>query len=159
MRLPDLCKVSDSHAQRTILVVDDQESVRKSLEHLLGLAGYKVIGAESGREAIALAAAEPVDGALIDVHMPVMNGFDTCLGLQDQAHMLGRELRVWFMTGALTRDVGRRCADLGALEVFAKPFAYTAFLARLEHGFLSVLPPRPPTTMPAGESASTNTPP
>ena len=159
MRLPDLCKVSDSHAQRTILVVDDQESVRKSLEHLLGLSGYKVIGAESGRVAIALAAAESVDGALIDVHMPVMNGFDTCLRLQDQAHMLGRELRVWFMTGALTSDVRRRCADLGALEVFAKPFAYTAFLARLEHGFSSVLPPRPPTTMLAGESASTNTPP
>lgn len=146
----------DSHAQRTILVVDDQESVRKSLEHLLGLSGYKVIGAASGGEALALAAAESVDGALIDVHMPVMNGFAACLRLQEQAHMLGRELRVWFMTGALTSDVNRRCADLGALEVFAKPFAYTAFLARLEHGFSSVLPARPLATTTAGASAGTN---
>ena len=120
------------------------------------MSGYKLIGAESGLS-LALAADESVDGALIDVHMPVMNGFATCLRLQDQARLLGRELRVWFMTGALTSDVRRPCADLGALEVFAKPFAYTAFLARIEHGFSLAPPACPPTAMTAGDTAGTNT--
>ncbi|MDP3073816.1 MAG: response regulator [Opitutaceae bacterium] len=140
--------------QRTMLVIDDQHSVRVSLVYLLRLSGYNVIGADSGANAIVLAATESVDGALIDVHMPVMNGLETCVRLQAQARTLGRELRVWFMTGAFTGDLERRSARLGALGVFAKPFECPSFLARLEAGFSSPLPSLPSTTVDDGASSS-----
>ncbi len=127
-----------------MLIFDDQPGVRTSLEYLLRRAGYRVLSAESGPAAIALAERESIEGALIDVHMPVMNGFDACVRLQAQATSLGRELRVWFMTGGFTSDVVRRGAELGALGVFAKPFDFSVFLARLDHGFASPVPFMPP---------------
>lgn len=67
--------------QRTLLVVDDQHGVCVSLSFLLSGVGYRVIAAESGRTAIALLDSELIDGAIIDVHMPGMNGFETCVAL------------------------------------------------------------------------------
>ncbi len=130
-------------SRRTLLVIDDQTSVCTSLAYFLELANYRVLTAESGAAALALAEQHSIDGALIDVHMPVMNGFDTCLRLQGQAQTQGRALRVWFMTGAFSRGFERRSADLGALGVIQKPFNHPAFLARLEEGFSSPLPPVP----------------
>lgn len=129
--------------RRTLLVIDDQRSVCVSLAYFLELANYRVLKAESGEAGLALAEHEAVDGALIDVHMPVMNGFDTCLRLQSQAQVHGRALRVWFMTGAFSSDFERRSADLGALGVIPKPFDHPAFLARLEEGFSSPAPSVP----------------
>lgn len=74
------------------------------------------------------------------LHMPVMNGFETCLRLQAQATALGRTLRVWFIAGAPTRLVERRAVELGAFGVFSKPFAYPAFVEQMAQGFSSPLP-------------------
>lgn len=124
-----------------MLVVDDQHSVCVVLAYFLELGGYRVLTAESGHAAIGVAEREMVDGVLIDVHMPVMNGFDACLRLQAQARALGRELRVWFMTGAHSSGVERRGAELGACGVFRKPFDHATFLTQLGHDFSSPLPP------------------
>ncbi len=143
-----------STAQRTMLVVDDQHSVCMALAYFLEWSGYRVLTAESGLAAIATVEKEPIDGALIDVHMPVMNGFDTCLRLQGHARSLGRELRVWFMTGAHSTVLERRGAEVGAFAVFRKPFDHSAFLARLEHDFSSPLLPLPATTSAEGDGVS-----
>lgn len=137
-----------------MLIVDDQQSVRDVLQSLLGRAGYRTFGVESGREAIALAAIESIDGALIDVHMPVMNGFDTCLSLQSQANSFGRPLRVWFMTGAITKSLECRSADLGTFGVLGKPFDFVALTARLGIGFSSPFPPLPSVSQEAAAIAS-----
>lgn len=123
-----------------MLVVDDQPGVCASLHFLLGAAGYKVVTAESGRAAIALAETECFDGALIDIHMPGMNGFDTCIALQNRAGALGRGLRVWFMTGAYQSTLETRCAELGGLDIFHKPFDFSDLLTQLERGLSSPLP-------------------
>ena len=120
---------------RIMLVIDDQHSVCVSLSYLLGDTGYHVVTAGSGRTGIALYESEPCDGAIIDVHMPGMNGFDTCITLQAKAAALGRVLRVWFMTGAFTCDLQRRSSELGALGVFRKPFDFPSFVEQLEAGF------------------------
>ncbi len=135
---------------RTILVVDDQHGVCVSLAYFLELAGYRVLTAESGPSAVALAEKEVIDGAVIDVHMPVVNGFDTCLRLQSQAGVTRRELRVWFMTGACTSELERRGVELGALGVFRKPFDSPSFLEQLEHGFASARPEIQTVTEPIG---------
>ena len=125
-------------AQRTMLIVDDQQSVRVTLEYLLDLDGYRVLTAESGVAAIALAEKEPIDGALIDINMPVMDGFATCVRLQALAATGGRRLRVWFMSGAYSDALKRRGLEFGGLEVFSKPFDPQNLSKRLEDGFSPV---------------------
>lgn len=132
-----------------MLVVDDQLSVSFSLVYLLELAGFIACKAESGAAALALASGQRIDGALVDINMPVMDGFAVCKALQAQARAADRELRVWFMTGAATTLHRKRSAELGALGVLSKPFEFRALAEVLHHGFASPLPqPAPPSAAP-----------
>ena len=62
---------------KRILLVDDDPTVRDSLNDLLVAEGYFVIPAENGQQALDLATRLPVDLALLDLNMPVKNGWDT----------------------------------------------------------------------------------
>ena len=66
-----------SRTGKRILLVDDDPTVRDSLKDVLLGEGYCVIPAENGQEAIDLAARLPVDLAVLDLNMPVKNGWDT----------------------------------------------------------------------------------
>lgn len=120
---------------RTILVVDDDKSVRDILRFLLQRHHYNVVVAESGARALELLAQQPVDGALIDVHMPGLNGIATCRALREAAAKAGRSLPAWMMTGARTTEIERAAEEAGALTVFAKPFDYAELFRRFEAEF------------------------
>ena len=62
---------------KRVLLVDDDFTVRESLSDVLVAEGYAVIPAENGQQALDLAARLPVDLALLDLNMPVKNGWDT----------------------------------------------------------------------------------
>ncbi len=68
---------------KTVLVVDDEASMRKSISVALSAKGYKIIEAEDGMEGLALAAAEQPDVVLTDVNMDNMNGFMMVEQLRD----------------------------------------------------------------------------
>ena len=61
---------------RTILVVDDEAAVRRSVARVLEDDGYTVVSAENGREALELLKERPVDLILADHHMPDLTGVD-----------------------------------------------------------------------------------
>src|SRR5437016_1750370 len=67
---------TNRHAKR-ILLVDDDSTVRDSLNDVLQSEGYLVIPAENGQEALDLANKSSVDLVLLDLKMPVKNGWDT----------------------------------------------------------------------------------
>lgn len=98
---------------------------------------------QSPTAAIAVAEKEPIDGALIDINMPVMDGFATCVQLQALAAKAGRPLRIWFMSGAYSGALKRRGLELGGQEVFSKPFDPSNLSKRLEEGFSPAAPPVP----------------
>ena len=60
----------------TVLVVDDEELVRTFLTRVLGGAGYRVISASSGEEAMAILASTAIDLVVTDIRMPGMDGRD-----------------------------------------------------------------------------------
>jgi DNA-binding response OmpR family regulator len=62
---------------KRILLVDDDPTVRDSLNDVLVAEGYAVIPAENGQQAVDLANQLPVDLALLDLNMPIKNGWDT----------------------------------------------------------------------------------
>lgn len=127
--------------QRTVLVVDDQPAVCLSIVCYLELNGYKALKAESGAMAIEVARRERIDGALIDVHMPQLNGFNTCVRLRESLGGSGAKLKIWFMTGALTIDMHTKCRDVGGLLVIRKPFDWVELPAKFETAFTTDMLP------------------
>src|SRR5687768_4794688 len=88
---------------QTLLVVDDERTIRDSLEHMLLLEGFKVLKAANGKEALACLANEPVSLILSDVMMPIMNGVDLVASLRANPD-LNRLPVVLFSAGAAPTD-------------------------------------------------------
>ncbi len=65
----------DDEARLTVMVVDDNEDLREMLRYMVERLGYRVVEAENGREAIELARHRCPDMILMDLSMPVMDGF------------------------------------------------------------------------------------
>ena len=120
---------------RTLLVIDDNKPVRESLRFLLVRRGYEVLVAESGPEGIALAAQHPIDGALIDVQMPEMDGFEACRIILAEAAQAGRSPAIWMMTGGRSPNLAKNAAAAGALALFTKPFDFAELFRRFEEQF------------------------
>lgn len=117
---------------RTLLIVDDNPSVRESLRLLLERRGYAVLVASSGAEALALAGQHRIDAGIIDVNMPGMNGLVVCRTLRTRAAESGRDFPVWMITGARTPELERAARESGALEVLSKPFDYVELFHRFD---------------------------
>ena len=125
---------------RTLLIVDDNESVREALRFLFERRGYVTAVAASGPEAIEAASAQVFDGAIIDMNMPGMNGIAVCRSLHARAAESGRKLSIWMMTGARTAELSKAAAEAGALALLAKPFDFQDLFRRFEEQFGPVSP-------------------
>ena len=102
-----------------VLVVDDEPYVREGIRITLESAGYQVVTADDGFEALNILQSQPVDLILADIAMPRMNGY--------QLYLRVRENRQWlaipfvFLTGrAMDSDV-RYGKELGIDDYLAKP--------------------------------------
>ena len=73
---------SAQRMKRTILIVDDDESVRQTLAEVLMLAGYETVEAASGQDAIAVAMNRHIDSFLLDMEMPRMSGVEVCRAIR-----------------------------------------------------------------------------
>ena len=65
-----------------ILLVDDDESIKKIYSRFLTAEGFDVIGARNGEEALLVSGEENIDVILLDIRMPVVNGMVATLALQ-----------------------------------------------------------------------------
>jgi CheY-like chemotaxis protein len=113
---------------RTILVVEDAESVRKMVCGMLGQAGYRCLEAGDGEEAFRLVHGAPglVDLVLTDVMMPKMGGPE----LARRIGHLRPELRILFMSG-YSEDPVVRTIERSAFLFLAKPFTAAALLDKV----------------------------
>lgn len=117
-------------AKATILVVDDEPTLRKLMELHLKPHGYRVVLAGNGEEALEVLVAEKPDLAIIDVMMPDMNGFDLTRRIRaDSRHA---QIPVILLT-ALS-DVKRKVEGFqaGADDFLVKPAELPELLARVE---------------------------
>lgn len=112
----------------TILVVDDDASIRSMLTEVLVAAGFPVLEAADGREALELAQRSPVDLVLTDVVMPIVNGVELAVRLR----AVRPELPVIFMSGYTGDTVGLgEVTAKDPLALLDKPFTATALLERV----------------------------
>jgi CheY-like chemotaxis protein len=117
-----------------ILVVDDDNAVRGVLKLMLERAGYLVLAASSGYQALDIIKAESVDLVLLDIEMPGMNGFDFCGLLRADTQL--RATPVVMMTGRPVLGVLEKVSAVGALELIHKPFDRLSLLGKIK-GHLS----------------------
>lgn len=112
----------------TILVADDTPTNIQLVDAILGQ-DHEILVAANGQEALEIALAELPDLILMDVMMPVMDGFEACLHLKAEART--QDIPVLFLT-ALT-DVGAllRGFQVGGLDYVSKPFHPEELRARV----------------------------
>ena len=103
-----------------ILVVDDDRAVRFLLVRLLQNEGHEVIEAENGKEAIFATKTDRPDLILLDVDMPVMDGFSALEVIREDP--ASARTPVVFLTGRSDRASLRRGMELGADDFITKPF-------------------------------------
>jgi two-component system KDP operon response regulator KdpE len=109
-----------------VLVVDDEPQMRRALRTGLEGHGYAVDGAEDGREALVAIAARVPDVVVLDLVMPVLDGFAVL-----------RDVRAWSAVPIVVLSARGResdkleALDLGADDYLTKPFGIAELLARL----------------------------
>jgi two-component system, NtrC family, nitrogen regulation response regulator NtrX len=108
-------------APTTVLVVDDEKNIRRTLSMVLDGDGYRVVEAESGEQALdAIARAEtPIDVAVLDLKLPGLSGIQVLERLR--AEEATRELPVIVVSGHATVQDAVLAIKLGASDFFEKP--------------------------------------
>jgi two-component system response regulator AtoC len=101
-----------------ILIVDDDEALRESLELILSAEGYSVLSADGGESALAIIDHSPVDAVLCDLRMPGIDGFD----LMPQIARLLPGVPIILMSAHGTQDLAIEAIQRGAYDYLAKPF-------------------------------------
>jgi two-component system, cell cycle response regulator len=112
---------------KTILVVDDSSTMRTLIARELEEAGYTVLTAENGMEAVSMIEwmDEKPDLVTLDLDMPVMNGFEVCEYLRDKPKKQGEQqagFPIVFIAANDTLENRRHGFQLGVTHFIAKPF-------------------------------------
>lgn len=113
--------------QRTVLVVDDEPSIRRFLRHLLEQEGYDVLEAGSGREALLRAERENPDLVLLDLRLPDMTGFEILGELKKREET--NHIPVVILSIVQDREEGFR---LGASDYLTKPVDRDKLMERIQ---------------------------
>ncbi len=111
-----------------VLIVDDDAAIRKMLVDVLSLEGFSAETARDGREALALLEAGNYQVVLLDLMMPVMDGWEFCRTLRERPALRARFSVVLMSAG----EKLEQAQDLGADGYLAKPFDVNQLLELLE---------------------------
>jgi len=120
--------MDDRKTQATVLVVDDEASIRESLRMILEFEGYRVDEATSGSAALTRVAEGAPDAVVLDVKMPGMDGLDTLTAFRER----GYAMRVLMIGGHGGVDTAVEATRRGAVDLVEKPLHRDR--ARPRHG-------------------------
>jgi class 3 adenylate cyclase len=125
----DASKTSETELPGHILIVDDDETNRDLLSRRLGREGHTFEMAENGKLALDVARTSSFDVILLDIMMPVMDGFATLRALQSDEQL--RRIPVIMLSALDQVDSIARCIEMGADDFLPKPFDAVLLRARL----------------------------
>lgn len=148
----DILRVSFEQAQ--LLVVDDIASNREWIRESLFLAGIDILEAENGQEAVFLAAASSPDVILMDLRMPVMDGYEAIKILKTNPKT--SNIPVFAVTASVSANEHNKIKQLGFSAYFSKPvnmhelfnelFCYLKYSIKDEQAETIILPENIPVS-------------
>lgn len=106
-----------NNMKKVVLVADDEAVIRELLQRVLLEAGYEVILAESGEQAIEFARTVRIDLILLDINMPGMGGINA---LREIAQNMPAS-RIIMLTAVNDPNVAKVVMDLGVVDYLTKP--------------------------------------
>ncbi|WP_417836914.1 response regulator transcription factor [Thalassospira tepidiphila] len=113
-----------------VLIAEDEETIVESLSFLMEKEGYDVSVATDGRTAISMIARDIPDMVLLDVMMPVCDGFEVVRAARNDPNT--RQMPIMMLT-AKTREVDRRKGlELGVDDFVTKPFSTRDVVSRVK---------------------------
>ena len=115
--------------RKTILIVDDEESICQSLGGVLADDGYEIVTAGSGEEALRIVEEEMLSLVLLDIWLPGIDGIET-LKIIKSEHP---QLRVVMMSGHGTIETAVKATKLGAFDFIEKPLSLDKVLLIVKH--------------------------
>lgn len=104
--------------RKTILIIEDDEGVRIPFEHLLRERKFKIVSAEDGASAIALLQTTKPDLILLDLLLPVIDGFTVFEKIKNYEHT--RDIPVVIVSNLSEEGEIKRGLSLGAAKYFVK---------------------------------------
>ena len=113
-----------------ILVVDDEEMVRSSLEEILRLEGYEIVAVGSGNEALDILQGESFDLILLDLKMPGIDGMEVLRA----ANRIAPDTRVILLTGHGSLESAIEALRQGAHDYLLKPAPSSEILSSVARG-------------------------
>lgn len=111
----------------TVLIVDDERSIRRSLRTILSNLGFTIVEAARGEEALALVRSAHFDAVLLDINMPGIGGVDVCRIIRRDRP----RLPILMLTVLGSEDSKVEALDAGADDYITKPFQLGELTARL----------------------------
>ncbi|PKN63436.1 MAG: Fis family transcriptional regulator [Deltaproteobacteria bacterium HGW-Deltaproteobacteria-15] len=102
----------------TILIIDDDDQLRRSFERLLAEEGYAILSAPSGEAGLNIIQERTPDLVILDMRLPGMNGFETFKAI----HSMESKLPVIIMTAYGTTETAIEATKMGAFDYILKPF-------------------------------------
>lgn len=117
--------MEDTMEQTNILIVDDNQEIREILRILLENEAYKVTEAGDGAAALLALSAESFDLIILDIMMPHLNGYQTCLKIRESSNA-----PILFLS-AKTKESDKTLGfSSGGDDYLAKPFSYNELVSR-----------------------------
>lgn len=112
---------------KSILIADDEQRMRKIVGDFLKKEGYSIFEAENGKQALEIIAAQEIDLAILDVMMPEFDGWAVCREIRKESN-----LPVIMLTARDGESDELFGFDLGADEYITKPFSPRILVARVQ---------------------------
>ncbi len=112
---------------KTILIVDDEPSIRDILKYNLGREGYKIIEAADGISAVNIATEQKPDLILLDIMLPKLDGLSVCKRIKNSYHV-----PILILTAKDTEIDKILGLELGADDYITKPFSVRELVARVK---------------------------
>lgn len=118
--LSDLRRLKERKTQRTILIIEDDETIRAALKRVFEGDGYRVLAASDGTQLSQVLDDAPVDLIMLDVGLPWINGFE--LAEMMKAHDDLSEIPLVFLSARTSDADVKRGFEVGADDYIKKPF-------------------------------------
>jgi CheY-like chemotaxis protein len=115
---------------KRILVVDDEPDILKVIEVRLKAQGYEILTAVDGKEALDLIQQQKPDLVLLDLRLPVMDGYEVCRRMKSDNELKG--IPVIILTATVPEKLAQKMEELKADDYMTKPFVPENLLKKVK---------------------------
>jgi two-component system chemotaxis response regulator CheY len=115
---------------KTILIVDDAQTIRHLTRFALGKGGYHILEAEDGAQGLQILEKSTVDLVISDLNMPNMNGLEMCRAMKNNERL--KDIPVFMMTTESQQEFTIQGKEIGIKAWIVKPFVPEKLLAAVQ---------------------------